>query len=410
MKKIIRIITIIVCIGLLIGIGFVMSRKIKKYPDKIEFCESTFVTDKGMYYSKQNRIYFLDAKTGEAVIVCNKANCKHNTQECNAYTYDSSPKFLCYDDKIYVAEVASKIQLNDDDEYSYEAMVQIRELKKDGSGARVLYSADEGSVGEMQMIDGVLYFTAWKYHDGFKVNEYHMDWTLNAYDLRWNQMRVLKKLDADASHDNAILNIVNSIRKDKIYMQYTYVDDNESEHNEFTTYDIKNKRYELVKKLDESTAILKVTDKLYWKKMQDEDEKSWIVLYTSDLNFDNAQETLRMQDEDERILDEYIFFCCTDYEKFLYRLDTGEIYLANTCFTEKGTYVPDLYAIDEENNRIYIDGHDYTGMKEGEIYYEDLSDYRVVDWTEFRDTYFTKLEDADQNTVAAFGWVKWPEE
>ena len=59
---------------------------------------------------------------------------------------------------------------------------------------------------------------------------------------------------------------------------------------------------------------------------------------------------------------------------------------------------------------IYIDGHDYTGMKPGDVITSDQSEQTVTGWTEFRDTYFTKLENADQNTVEAFDWVKWPEE
>ena len=49
-------------------------------------------------------------------------------------------------------------------------------------------------------------------------------------------------------------------------------------------------------------------------------------------------------------------------------------------------------------------------MKPGDVITSDQSEQTVTGWTEFRDTYFTKLENADQNTVEAFDWVKWPEE
>ena len=98
----------------------------------------------------------------------------------------------------------------------------------------------------------------------------------------------------------------------------------------------------------------------------------------------------------------------TDYNKFFYQCDTGTIYLANTCFTGEGTYISDIYGLDESSDKLYIDGHDYTGMKPGDIITSDQSEQTVTGWTKFRDTYFTKLEDADQSIVKTFDWVKWP--
>ena len=47
-------------------------------------------------------------------------------------------------------------------------------------------------------------------------------------------------------------------------------------------------------------------------------------------------------------------------------------------------------------------------MKPGDVITSDQSEQTVTGWEEFRDTYFTKLEDADQSVVKTFDWVKWP--
>ena len=79
----------------------------------------------------------------------------------------------------------------------------------------ILYSADEGAVFDMEMIDGILYFTTWKYHDGFKLNQYQLDCTLYSYDLRWRRLRVLLSYEGDAEHDNSTLHILNNKNKEK---------------------------------------------------------------------------------------------------------------------------------------------------------------------------------------------------
>ena len=75
----------------------------------------------------------------------------HNTTKCNAYTIDIQPAMLCYGDKIYISEFDSELTFNDDGDAEQKGVSQIREINKDGSGARVLYSADEGAVIGMEM-------------------------------------------------------------------------------------------------------------------------------------------------------------------------------------------------------------------------------------------------------------------
>ena len=210
MKKVVRIICIVLCVGLILGLGYIVSRKIKKYPDEVEYSSLRAFADDGMYYIKRNVLYFLDSKTGKSVVVCNKANCKHNTENCNAYIFGLGSSMLYYEDKLYISEFDSEVTINDEDDAVYKGAVQIREVEKDGSKVSILYSADEGAVFDMEMIDGILYFTTWKYHDGFKLNQYQLDCTLYSYDLRWRRLRVLLSYEGDAEHDNSTLHILNN--------------------------------------------------------------------------------------------------------------------------------------------------------------------------------------------------------
>lgn len=412
MKKIMRIIVVIICIGLVIGLGYVVSRKLKKYPNE-SVCDGTnCITDKGMYFYKNNLIYFMDANTGESIVICNKANCKHNSKDCNAYTYCRSPEMLCYDDKIYLNEFSSQIDYDEEnDDYIYTASVQIRELMQDGSKEKILYTANEGAISSMQIINGILYFCAWTYHDGFKLNEYHFDWKLYAYDLRWKRLKVLKEYIADDEHDSANLEIMQSNEKNRVYLKYTYSDKTQS-YTEVQIYNIAENSLEKAITDDTNATydVVVIGDKSFIKQMKIIDDTEWMILYQGDINLTNFQEFVRIKEGSVFYMNGYMYLLNSDYNKFFYQYDTGEIYLANTCFTESGTYISDVLDVDESNDRIYIDGHDYTGMKAGDVYYEDVSDYTDVSWTEFRDTYFTKLEDADQAAVAAFDWVKWPEE
>ena len=99
-----------------------------------------------------------------------------------------------------------------------------------------------------------------------------------------------------------------------------------------------------------------------------------------------------------------------EYEAYLkdYDIKNNKYYIANTTFTEEGTYISDVHDIDEEHNRIYIDNHDYTGMLPGTVYTEDMSDYGVVDFDVFRDTFYTELDDLtdeQRKQLDAMDWI-----
>ena len=49
------------------GLGYVVIRKIKKYPDEVEYSSLRAFADDGMYYIKRNVLYFKDGKIGSGL-------------------------------------------------------------------------------------------------------------------------------------------------------------------------------------------------------------------------------------------------------------------------------------------------------------------------------------------------------
>lgn len=221
--------------------------------------------------------------------------------------------------------------------------------------------------------------------------------------------------EGDAEHDNAALYILNNKNKEKLYLTYGYEDSKENRHTILFTYNIKTHADEIVEddlntKYGRNFDIISTSSGNYIKTTELDNDVEWSVIYSCDENIQNQKEIFRFVGGSVDCMDGYLYAISTDYNKFFYQCDTGTIYLANTCFTGEGTYISDIYGLDESSDKIYIDGHDYTGMKPGDVITSDQSEQTVTGWAEFRDTYFTKLEDADQSVVKTFDWVKWPEE
>lgn len=140
-------------------------------------------------------------------------------------------------------------------------------------------------------------------------------------------------------------------------------------------------------------------------KGQEEDADTIIYEFKDDKIAET--ELMRVKDGYAHIMHEYISVVCTDYKKLIYDIKNNKYYIANTTFTEEGTYISDILDIDEEHNRIYIDNHDYTGMLPGTVYTEDLSDFGVVDFDVFRDTFYTELDDLTDEQRKQFDAMDW---
>ena len=98
-------------------------------------------------------------------------------------------------------------------------------------------------------------------------------------------------------------------------------------------------------------------------------------------------------------MDDYMHIIKSDYSKIMLEYDTGQMYIANTMFTQEGSYISDIYNTDIAKNRIYIDAHDYTGISPGTILYEDASEYAVMKLDEFMGSFYEKWEDIDSKNL-----------
>lgn len=411
MKKVGKIIIIIVCIAIVAGLVYVIPRMMKQYPEAVLSEKVKFCTEDGMYYVKNNRLCFFDAEAETEVIVCNKANCKHDTNECNACTIGVQPYLLCYNGNIYISEFISNITSNEEGEDVYEAEIRLRELRQDGSGGRTIYSADEGAVCDLRMINGVLYFTAWTYHNGFKINEYQDDWKLYAYDLRWNRLKVIKSYEADEEHDNAGLTLMQCDRDDVLYASYSYVDSEENKTTEMLLYDIEKDTWRTLKEYQELMVnMIRVGDTVYLIRNEIVDDVEWGVVYKCDAELQNEKEWMRIENSSVDFLNGYMYIFNSDYNKFLYEYATGDFYFAHNAFTNEGTYVPDVYDIDAERNRIFINATDFTGYKPGDLLPGDMTDAAVADWDTFLSENFVKLTEENEAEIKAFDWLQLPEQ
>lgn len=65
------------------------------------------VTEDGFYTIQEEYIFFVDKKSGKAIPLCGKVNCKHNDSTCNAY-FNAPLNIQAYDGKIYVVARGSK--------------------------------------------------------------------------------------------------------------------------------------------------------------------------------------------------------------------------------------------------------------------------------------------------------------
>ena len=209
--------------------------------------------------------------------------------------------------------------------------------------------------------------------------------------------------------DSSALEIAEGDSKD-IYILYSWCTDNSNPETDMYV--------DLFKLEDDQMQLLDSWENVYRIRILDneeygiasvngQEEDADTIIY--EFKDDKIAETelMRKKDGYADIMHEYISVVCTDYKKLLYDIKNNKYYIANTTFTEEGTYISDILDIDEEHNRIYIDNHDYTGMLPGTVYYEDLSDQGMADFDVFRDTFYTELDDLTDEQRKQFDAMDW---
>ena len=408
-KKVIIISCVILGILLIVTGVYVLPRLLRKFPDKAAYAtRSACYSDDGLYYMKADRLYFFDANTQKSAVVCSKANCNHDSEDCNAYI-EGANMFMYYDGYVYVSSFVVDVN-SDNGEVEYNGGVSLDGISSDGSKRVNIYSADSGAVLSVKAIDGDIYFTAYKFRNEKDFTDPIHDNYLYKYDLRWNKSTCLYENNADSEgEDSSALEIAEGDSKD-IYILYSWCTDNSNLESDSYV--------DLFKLEDDQMKLMDSWENVDRIRIVDNEEKGIIVVNeqgedatTIIYEFKNGKigetELMRELRGVAYRMHGYLSVVDTDYKKLLYDIKNNKYYIANTTFTEEGTYISDILDIDEEHNRIYIDNHDYTGMLPGTVYYEDLSDQGMADFDVFRDTFYTELDDLTDEQRKQFDAMDW---
>ena len=408
-KKVIIISCVILGILLIVTGVYVLPRLLRKFPDKAAYAtRSACYSDDGLYYMKADRLYFFDANTQKSAVVCSKANCNHDSEDCNAYI-EGANMFMFYDGYVYVSSFVVDVN-SDNGEVEYNGGVSLDGISSDGSKRVNIYSADSGAVLSVKAIDGDIYFTAYKFRNEKDFTDPIHDNYLYKYDLRWNKSTCLYEHNADSEgEDSSALEIAEGDSKD-IYILHSWCTDNSNLESDSYV--------DLFKLEDDQMKLMDSWENVDRIRIVDNEEKGIIVVNeqgedatTIIYEFKNGKigetELMRELRGVAYRMHGYLSVVDTDYKKLLYDIKNNKYYIANTTFTEEGTYISDILDIDEEHNRIYIDNHDYTGMLPGTVYTEDLSDFGVVDFDVFRDTFYTELDDLTDEQRKQFDAMDW---
>lgn len=408
-KKVIIISCVILGILLIVTGVYVLPRLLRRFPDKAAY--ATYLkcySEDGLYYKKGNKIYFLDADTHKSAVVCSKANCNHDSEDCNAYI-EGANMFMYYDGYVYVSSFVVDAN-SDNGEVEFFGGARLDGISCDGSKRVNIYNADCGAVLSVKAIDGDIYFTAYKFRNEKDFTDPVHDNYLYKYDLRWNKSTCLYEYNDDSeSQYSSALEIAEGDSKN-IYIQHSWCTDSSGSEPDINV--------DLFKLEDDQMQLLDSWENVYWINVLDneeygiasvkgQEEDADTIIYEFKDDKIGETELMRIKDGYGDIMHEYISVVNTDYKKLLYDIKNNKYYIANTTFTEEGTYISDVHDIDEEHNRIYIDNHDYTGMLPGTVYTEDMSDYGVVDFDVFRDTFYTELDDLTDEQRKQFDAMDW---
>ena len=391
---------------ILFGGGYAITRITLGFPSEPSFStgySSVSYTNEGLYFVKNNKLYFLDRENGEEAVVCNRANCQHDSSECYAYIDALSPGVMYYNGDIFVASTKSDIKFIDG-KGIYSGNISLDCIKCDGSKKYNIYSADNGAVLTMKAIDDKLYFTAYKFHGEFDVDNYKYDQMLYEYDLRWKKLKEIKTFEADDSQTTSNLEIVDG-SIDELYMTYELYSVN-GRTTDLLKYS--NNKISSVKKYEnEDIAFLIDAKTQYAIRYYEEEDKQ--ILYKSDNFFVSENECLEIDDAWIQIMDGYMHIINSDYKKILYDYYNEVFYVANTSFSEQGKYISDIYDIDRNNNSIFYNETDYTGIMPGTLFFEDTSKKAIGKLDEFINNNYVAMEDVSDEEMAKLSWISFSE-
>lgn len=430
MKRIIKYCVCLLAIGALAVGVFIAVKLNQKFPDEIVYSDYMAFTEAGMYYVKDQCLYFMDNATGEKSVVCNRANCEHNDNTCNAYFPGMGIEILVYGDYIYIAYFDSDIFTNEDGEDSYEGDIKLIRMGINGEGRKEIYTADSGAVINMIAKGDTIYFAAYTFNGEFQVNKYDSDCAIYAYNIRWNKLKCIKNYPHMERITSEGVKIIGISDKDTLYIDRDYVEGDA--HVEFTiesaediedAHEIAKSKMKaiVVDTIEEinvdtgDATLLRTFENTYPKFYIDKDKKyletldfetDIVTMWECDDRFGDGKELYTTtNDAGVSWLGGYMYIAASEYLKALYDCEEDRWYIAKTSFTQEGTYIPDTKKVDRNKNIIYIDATDYTGYKAGDLLPGDISNYAVREWSVFLEENFIPYEDLTEEQLKSLTWI-----
>lgn len=399
MKKSIKVgiaFLLVLCIA---GGIFVAVKLTKKWPEGVVYTDSSrFFTEDGMYYFENSTLKFYDKTTGMNVVVCSKPNCEHKDGACYAHfdALSGDGSMMVYDNKIYIYTYDQETVFDENEDIYIESAARVEQLDMDGNNRKVIYSADSGSVTGMLAVDGKLYYTAYRYQNGFEMNTYLNDCTLYCYDINWgtnkeictfigSENRYAATLDLLASPDSASC----------LYMVYTYYDRGSFE-NPDSLESICTSR--LIRYQDGETeesdfpanmSIHMITEQGAYCTVNDEADIREFALINEN---GEMRKLAEYSPSYVYAYPGYIYFIYTDEEKMLYDYEKDIWYIANTAIREEEKWISSIYYIDAERDTVYYDAHDYTGITPGTLLPAGMNSNANESWKKFLEDNFTEYD------------------
>lgn len=410
MKRIIKYAVSLLTVVVLTVTVFIIVKLNKKFPDEIVYGKETqIISDNGMYFVKDNRLCFIDNATGKEVIVCNRANCEHNDKTCNAYVPGMGIEMLIYQDYIYVSYFDNDVSWDENGEMSYEGNIKLIRIRNDGAKRKEIYSAASGAILSMMAMGDTIYFTAYTMHGEFQVNVYNLDNAIYAYNIRWDRLKRIKNYDYTEGRCMEGVEIIGGRVPGTLYIDHDYIEGDTGLGN------VKNVIEEV--NLDTGTAsVLRTFDNVYPQILIDEGNKylatralgdvNKITIWECDNSFVETKELFTAKEARIDQLGGYMHVVASDYKKALYDYKENRWYIANTSFSDEGTYMSILYMVDRDNNVVYIDATDYTGYKPGDFLPGDISNNAVRDWSVFLEENFIPYEDLTEEQRESLTWIE----
>lgn len=222
---------IAVLIGVLILAGIIITvwtaYMRKSFPQEASYCifDVYAGNENGLYYSKNNILYYLDRATQEIVQVCAKPDCNHTSDTCNAYYGGIGPNIMLYGEYIFVSYFMVDYNVNEEEKkLEIDSTSYLECCRLDGSDRKIIFQSDNGSVTNMMARDGKLYFTGFSYQSELAEEKMDYDNYLYCYDMVWGTTKTLLHYKWDELHNNAGLELIKNMDGKEIFLQYGYED------------------------------------------------------------------------------------------------------------------------------------------------------------------------------------------